>query len=519
MHGQLFTKHSPHGTGDIKKWPVSKKVEEFLLKCDGHKEDKVEMFCKDHTQLCCRKCALFNHRQCKAVMLLSDLVKNTSTDLKQVSVTIQTTLAQLKELQDKLQDSQEANFRSLQSSFDEQLHKIQETREQIIAALDILEKKTLTEMKDTLTKMQASHKSDIDKCATFRDELKQLKDVIEHISDKSKLELSFITSIKCVDKIQLFEKYRTYTKFVQVKSSITFLPNRDIVQYLSTLSSLGRIEDSRQTATVLEISDQVMKMEGKSEYDYKGEYGRDCSIRDILVLPDGLVLLADKGNETVKLLNQQFKLVSQCKVSGKPGGLCQITPSEVGVTVGKEIQFIKINNSQLVTDRKLQLQHECFCISHHQGDLFVTSYSALYKYSKSGKLFSKLHNVKGVNVILPMTPALSLAVSPKGDKLYIADPFNNNLLTLAMDGSVLATFKDPELKSPIYVHVTPAGQVLVCGHDSSTILQVDREGSRKLATLATVWDGLQDPWSVCYNSSTASIIVGQNNKILVYKVK
>ena len=70
-------------------------------------------------------------------MLLSELVKNTSTDLKQVSVTIQTTLAELKELQ----DNQEASILSVQSSFDEQLHKIQDTREEIIAALNMLEKK------------------------------------------------------------------------------------------------------------------------------------------------------------------------------------------------------------------------------------------------------------------------------------------------------------------------------------------------------------------------------------------
>ncbi|XP_052240028.1 uncharacterized protein LOC127850769 [Dreissena polymorpha] len=194
-----------------------------------------------------------------------------------------------------------------------------------------------------------------------------------------------------------------------------------------------------------------MKMEGKSEYDVKGEY---CSIRDILVLPDGQVLLADKGNETVKLLNQQFKLVRSCKVSGEPWGMCQITPSEVGVTVGSEVQFIKINNSNLETDRKLKLQHKCFSISHHQGALFVTSGTALYKYSKSGKLFNKLHEVNCVTVFKPVWQSLSLAVSLTGDKLYIADPFNDNLLTLTMDGSVLATFKDPELQCPIYVYVT-----------------------------------------------------------------
>ncbi|KAH3749256.1 hypothetical protein DPMN_183749 [Dreissena polymorpha] len=65
------------------------------------------------------------------------------------------------------------------------------------------------------------------------------------------------------------------------------------------------------------------------------------------------------------------------------------------------------------------------------------------------------------------------AVSPTGDKLYITDYSQNKLLTLARDGSVLATFTDHALLEPCDVHVTPAGQVLVCGMGSHTILQVD----------------------------------------------
>ncbi|KAH3704234.1 hypothetical protein DPMN_079290 [Dreissena polymorpha] len=113
------------------------------------------------------------------------------------------------------------------------------------------------------------------------------------------------------------------------------------------------------------------------------------------------------------------------------------------------------------------------------------------------------------------------AVSPTGDKLYITCPSQNKLLTLAKDGSILATFMDPALKLLTGLHVTPAGQVLVCGRDSKNIIQVDSKGSKKLATLATPMDGVENPHSVCYNRITDSIIVGQwhHKKILVYKVK
>ncbi|KAH3832939.1 hypothetical protein DPMN_106235 [Dreissena polymorpha] len=114
------------------------------------------------------------------------------------------------------------------------------------------------------------------------------------------------------------------------------------------------------------------------------------------------------------------------------------------------------------------------------------------------------------------------AVSPTGDRLYIITSYlKNKLLTLARDGTLLATYTDPALRDPTGLHVTPAGQVLVCGYRSHTVLQVGWEGESKLANLATEEDGLWYPWSVCYSSTTSSIIVGQweDNNILVFRVE
>ena len=109
---------------------------------------------------------------------------------------------------------------------------------------------------------------------------------------------------------------------------------------------------------------------------------------------------------------------------------------------------------------------------------------------------------------------------PTGDKLYITNTSYNTVLTLARDGTLLASFTDPELELPCCVHVTPVGQVLVCGYYSDTVLQVGWEGESKLATLATQEDGVRYPQSVCYSSTTSSIIVGQlGDNILVFRVE
>ncbi|KAH3703827.1 uncharacterized protein LOC127860222 [Dreissena polymorpha] len=510
MHHLLFTKHSPFGRGDMKKWPVAKKVEDFVLKCDVHKEENLKMLCDDHNDLCCTKCAFLKHRHCRKVNFISELVKSRNTDLQKLSLSILTILEEMKELQ----GNQEASIRYVQSSYDEQLLTIQETRQKIIAAFNKIEQKTLKEMKDTLTKLQAASKSDGDKCIRLWDELQQLRDAIQDIGDKSNQELSFIAAKKCEDIIQQSETFLEKNS-LQFKVSITFQPNSGIVHYLSNLSGLGRIEHSAQNPN------KVLTLQGKSVQNVRiSRDSTSCHITAICVLPDGQVLVADMDNKKIKLVDEQYQVVSHWSVTAYPKDICQITPSEVAVTVDdtntNEVQFITVNKRQLVTGRKLQLQHTCNGIACHQEDLYITSDTALYKYKLSGKLVRKMYKDTSGNYTVSRC-----AVNPTGEKLYIINFSHGKLLTLASNGSVLATFSDPALEGPRCVHVTPAGQVLVCGGGSSTILQVDIRGRRKLASLASRKDGVVSPWSVCYNRHTASMIVGlyENSNILVFKVQ
>ncbi|XP_052230458.1 uncharacterized protein LOC127844361 isoform X2 [Dreissena polymorpha] len=233
-----------------------------------------------------------------------------------------------------------------------------------------------------------------------------------------------------------------------------------------------------------------------------------CMISAICVLPDGHILILDTNNNKVKLLDQQYQVVSHCGVSDGPIEMCHITPGEVALTVDyretHEVQFITVITDQIITGRTIQLQHACIGIAHHQGDLFITSKTALYKYSLSGNHISKLYEDESV---------WKCAVSPRGDKLYIINRNENMLLTLNRNAIVLAPFRDPELKRIGSVHVPHTGQVLVgYGGWGMRFIQVHSEGIRKLTTIIThmrpLWGiGLAEP--VCCNSTISCISVGQ----------
>ncbi|XP_052268728.1 uncharacterized protein LOC127870110 [Dreissena polymorpha] len=436
------------GREDIKKWPVSKAVEDFLRKCEVHADESLTQFCHDHGQLCCSACVGTIHSQCSKVTQISELTNTQPSGLEGLSVELETVLGEIKTLQ----ISQEASIQSLQRTYNEHSEVMieqmcgnlntyidecdnnsvgtsggneQYLKEEmcrsvlsIVNEFDNITAKELNEMRDEVISIKGSVTSSMHKCTSLHNDLSQFHEIVQKIGDHK--ELCLIASIKCKHIIQ-------------------------------------------QALTLLGKSGKAFNVQGKSEYNVRIPIDSDeCWITGICVLTDGQVLIADWENERFKLLNQQYQVVSHWDVNARPVDICLITPSEVAAAVDTfnkhEVQFITVNQGKLVPGRKFQLQHECTGIAHHYGDLFVTSGQELYKYSLNGKLICRLYQDRSADWTV-----FKCAVSPTGDRLYITCYLNNKLLTLARDGTLLATYTDPALGVPTGLHVTPAGQVLVCG--------------------------------------------------------
>ncbi|XP_052239846.1 uncharacterized protein LOC127850679 isoform X3 [Dreissena polymorpha] len=433
--------------------------------------------------------------RCSKVTPINELTDTQPTDQQGLSVELETVLGEIKSLL----SIQEANVKSLQGSYKEHgtfmidqmrvnidvwsIRSVSTSRRSssvlsILNEFDNITVKELNEMKDEVISIKGSVTSFIHKCTSLHNDLSQFHEIVQKIGDHK--QLCLIASIKCKHIIQ-------------------------------------------QALTLLGKSGKAFNVQSNTKHNVRiPSDSYVCNISGICVLTDGQVLVADWKNKRFKLLNQQYQVVSHCRGTDAIWDMCPITPSEVAVAVNEndsnthEVQFITVTQSQLTLGRKLELQHECRGIAHHQGELFICSGTALFKYTLSGKQVCRLYEDRS-----SFYTVRKCAVSPTGDKLYITNPDKHKLLTLARDGTLLATYTDPALEHPYGLHVTPAGQVLVCGYWPPTILQVGWEGESKLATLATQEDGVRRPLSVCYSSTTSSIIVGQwySDTMLVFRVE
>ncbi|KAH3897993.1 hypothetical protein DPMN_022189 [Dreissena polymorpha] len=224
----------------------------------------------------------------------------------------------------------------------------------IVNEFDNITAKELNEIKDEVISIKGSVSSSVHKCTSLHNDLSQFHEIVPKIGDHK--ELCIIASIKCKHIIQ-------------------------------------------QALTLLGKSGKVFNVKGKSEHNVRiSSDSGECYIKGICVLTDGQVLIADMRNKRFKLLNQQYQVVSHCDVTEYVMDMCQITPSEVAVAVEENaVQFITVTQSQLTLGRKLKLQHICRGIAHTQGELFICSATALFKYALSGKQVCRLYEDKSAN--------------------------------------------------------------------------------------------------------------------------
>ncbi|XP_052778629.1 uncharacterized protein LOC128216077 [Mya arenaria] len=245
-----------------------------------------------------------------------------------------------------------------------------------------------------------------------------------------------------------------------------------------------------------------------------------CNIYGLCEMPSGEFVIADRDNCKVKLLDKEYRVIDHCDVPWNPWGVCHIDGNEVAVSVYTDntnrrgLYFINSTNGKFVTTRKLSFTHECFGAAHHGGKLYISSSTALYVYTLSGKKVKTLYEEKSGG-----RTVMKCVISNDGETIYITNYGTHQLITLDKNGNLLASLTDPYMTYPTGVHVTPAGHVFVCCFDSDAVMQVDKDGKKKLATLARERDGVYGPYDLFFSSRTSSLIVGGwKDTLLVIKL-
>ncbi|XP_052253132.1 uncharacterized protein LOC127859663 isoform X1 [Dreissena polymorpha] len=464
LHGQMYKKHTTLGKMEQVKWPVARGVAELLTKCEEHKGKTIEMFCADHSHLCCTTCVLLDHRKCnKVTQITSGEHKKEHDDLQKLTTDINSLTQRLR----KLIEQKEDNVRSLQCEYDNIIEEITLVREKFNAALDLLVQRTINEGREVVARLQKSLQADVFLGKAALKRIQSLQDASDKIAPHDS-ELSTVAFMKIENELLTSD---SILREIDSKSDFTlsFTLDKNIENCLATMTTLGTINTSNRSTVIATIRN--------SRYNIKLSGEETCEIRCICEMPNGNVIIADAKNNKIKILDKHFHVVSYCDIPAHPFYVCQITDAEVAVAVYnwvsvQEIHILALKNDTMVEKEIFKLTHPCTGIRHYNGHLYVTSKQALYRYTMTGMLLDKMYeDTSGSHTVY------RFALNANVDRIYVLDLTNHKVLTLNMSGQFLASFTDPELKQPIDVHVTESGQVLVCGHTSQNIIQLNSEGT------------------------------------------
>jgi transcriptional regulator with PAS, ATPase and Fis domain len=82
--------HVDHGASKSTRHHVTVPIEEYrkvpiyILEikeiCEKH-DEKYQMFCKSHECPCCRKCIIENHKECKEIDIIEDIIQDVKTSV------------------------------------------------------------------------------------------------------------------------------------------------------------------------------------------------------------------------------------------------------------------------------------------------------------------------------------------------------------------------------------------------------------------------------------------------------
>ncbi|KAH3844293.1 hypothetical protein DPMN_086550 [Dreissena polymorpha] len=300
-HNILFKTHSTYGREDKKKWSVAKAKLEALMLCEQHPDHRIELFCEDHSKLCCHLCHSHNHRQCSKINLIGVKAKamHQKGDLRKCSATIELEQITIEHEIDVINK----RLQRLRTTREKAHADIKLARYQLNDILDTLERNSVQSLNTVYETLQKSLHSHLSICLKAKDDLQLIKHSIKDIDDEKYL-LSFVSiakSMELVSKAQVMLKEMPEQKH----SVVEFRSNKAIEQMLFCLSGLGDAIEMKQEGKAGEI----LKCNNKTMYDV--HITRDvnyCDISGICELSSGYMLISDYSNCRVKLLDIEFKI-------------------------------------------------------------------------------------------------------------------------------------------------------------------------------------------------------------------
>ncbi|KAK3108837.1 hypothetical protein FSP39_017006 [Pinctada imbricata] len=474
--------------------------------CSEHTEEKVKVYCEDHSAICCMTCVMLNHRKCDHVRSIEDA----ASKLKKSK--------QTEEFSQNLQDLKICLTRlcknrtiSLQT-LDLDLKQIRDDIDSLFKGLSC----HLTKMKRNIM----SEISDVEKEITseIENEHFEIKCKIPAVENDLSL---FQTSMKHAPPaqfIQAMEKLEEQKKllenFVRDQSKtlrdirVTFKANEKLMEISKIIQEFGEVNITRNTNYELQhsINRKLKIMTSMPTLTSKVDTG--FHVTGIAFLENGQVVLSNHNSKKIELLEPRSStILSSLSLPSFPWGIKIMRATEGSVAVeGKGLTFFNIQRDRIlkVTEMKTEVNRD---FVHHRGQFYIGCNRKIIVYDKL------LRKVREITVNCDVG---YMAVRDENTMCFTCESRGRELCCITMDGIPVFTYSQDKLQGTRGVTVDHTGYIYACGLNSRNVHQLSHNG--KLQRI--VYDNLPTgPYCIHFNTQGDKAVIGCEGKILLYDLE
>ena len=463
--------------------------DQLTTPCLKHAKEIIKFYCHYHKELLCSVCVTLKHtdksckidyipdisegfihgKECEAkVKVINTITKRyekVTEDLKAMAAKSNMSLAQVKK-------------------------DIQMFRNEVNQELDELEKQVDDEVVATQQQNENYLKTVEASCADAINSLKSSSDAIKQLSASNQADKLFVELKLADDLIEGSERNINNLQCNEVKE-YDFSPNKAILNLIKSSKSIGTLVD------------KYVSMETRN-YVYQGKINvkmskdkDECQITGMILLSPDVLIIADQGNRSVKLIDTNHQSVADHLIfDSRPRDITKVYSSEMAVTFPflQTVQFISTSSSKLTKKRMIVVDGDCHGISCHQDKLVVSFYNPpkLQILDLNGNI---LTTIKGKHDVLKNP----LHVTCDRKSIFVSDWGMKSLMVLTWQGEVTGRYGNMEYPSGLAM--TDKGTILVCDNERNVIEEISKDCSSGNVLL----EGLKSPYVVCWCAETKKV--------------
>ncbi|PJE78090.1 hypothetical protein CI610_02978 [invertebrate metagenome] len=522
--------------------------------CHQHSGKPLDVYCVDHSAMCCYICVSVSHRQCNNVKSMEDVIKKTMAK----------------------QSLGETEWKELT----EETKKMLDEDDLGITTLNAREKEVSAEMtdriqkaKDKLDSLNARFQSDLaGQCRTYRQQLLFRRKNVNtfHINAENSHLLMSRSDQQLSERHRFFVREQTKNQisghYRRMDQNTKKEPNRfDItlkleetideimkmttagnVDVTSTLSPVSQNANGRicsligsllltPSATTLSDSTSTSDLTGSlqhltvqttpvtTEVDvWTGSVSCVHTVNTSTLRGENMpwlmggiftdnneLLITDYRNRRLVLFDDKYSYTREYKVSGKPTDIARgRTADEIFVAVN-ETQILRctLQNGELSVVNTISSLPNTWGIAVLGDNILIGTEDSVKVMSIDGKV-TKSTKKGGGNTYL--------AVSTSKSTVYHKD--KNDVVCRRLDSdAVVYRYRDPGLNDPAGIGLDRDDNVYVCGHGPKNVYLVSPDGSRGRVLLSKL-SGITCPWCIVVHPTKQEFVVTSNQESTALEV-